>query len=275
MTAPFISRQYTKTVVKGYVNFSVHAYAGSKACPASFSDNGATVTFNNPTGGPVGTNQRWQPTAATQTTSAISSGGSTPTANYYKQLQNTYTATPNSPVTWDAILSVSVTGTIGGSAGQTGCTITTASGGGSASCTSWFDYNTAVSLPSPLTVNSGERWNAPGVTSFTDTTGGHSDTVSYNKQFFVTFSVTIGGNGNCSQCAVSAYSVVSGSCSGTIAAGVWCNQGSVIQVTATGTSQHHFDYWSATGSIAITSADTNNPGTATINGAGTITANFF
>ena len=97
----------------------------------------------------------------------------TQSLNYYYQLQNTYDATPTSPSTWNGAYSISVTGTVSGSA-ATLCTIATSSGGGTAACSGWGDYDLTASFPS--TVGS---WSAQGTTKFTDTTGGNTHTVSY------------------------------------------------------------------------------------------------
>jgi hypothetical protein len=109
-------------------------------------------------------------------------GGNTHTVNYYDQLRNTYQASPSSPSTWDAAYSVSVTGTVAGTSGTTGCTISTSSGGGAANCQGWFDYNTLVTVASTVTSTS-DRWVSSGSNTFTQTTGGNTDSVSYTRSF--------------------------------------------------------------------------------------------
>ncbi|MGP8126108.1 MAG: beta strand repeat-containing protein, partial [Nitrososphaerales archaeon] len=165
---------------------------GAASCSA-YSDNGATVTFATISDG---TNGRWQPTAASSPTAAITSGGATKTGSYYRQLQNTYQATPSSPATWDAVFSIPVTGTYTGTAGSTICTIATTSGGGAASCTGWADYNTAVSLPASVADGTNTQWTGKAPLSFTQTTGGNTNNVNYYKQLQNTYQATPTTNGN-------------------------------------------------------------------------------
>jgi hypothetical protein len=116
--------------------------------------------------------------STTSPTTAGSASGLT--WNYYNQLQNTYKATPTSPTTWDASFSIPVTGTAFGVTGTTGCTITTANGGGAVTCTSWFDYDTIVTVTSPISSGS-DKWAATNTYTFTQTTGGNTNNVNYAK----------------------------------------------------------------------------------------------
>ncbi len=98
---------------------------------AGWSDFDTAVTAPATASG-AGTNIQWKLYGTTSQTPTT--GGNTETAfTYYKQLQNTYRATPTSPATWDAVFSIPVTGTLGGTSGATGCSIATTSGGGAAS----------------------------------------------------------------------------------------------------------------------------------------------
>ena len=98
-----------------------------KSCTA-YADYNTAVTFPaNPSG--QASNTRWQPSGSlsfTQTT-----GGNVDNVNYYKQLQNTYQATPNAQVTWDPGLTAqNAVGTYLGTGSTTICTITLTSGTG-------------------------------------------------------------------------------------------------------------------------------------------------
>ncbi len=180
-------------------------------------DPSCSLTITMP---PAGTNTRyvfsfydsWASTTSVVTCSSGTCGPFSPTAFY--QLENTYEVTPASPTTWDATLSsysVLVTGTQAGSPPpwSDGCTITISSGGGSAYCDGWFDYDTTVSFPATLAENVPNiQWTGMAPLSFTDKTGGNTRTVDYYKQYDLSFaqsgldssaqgtivSVTVGSN---------------------------------------------------------------------------------
>ncbi len=208
-----------------------------------------TTSGNNPA------NVRWQISGAPTFTDTT--GGNTHTSNYYEQLQNTYIAAPSTPSTWDATLSIPVTRTLLGSPGQSLCTIITTNGGGSVQCSGWADYNTQVTVASPVAVSASEQWIASGSNTFTDTSGGLTHTVNYVDQFQVSFAVSPSGSGS---------TIPSGS-------NVWETYGS-LAITATPAGGFVFLSWgSSTGSITFAIPNAAST-TATIQGTGTITANF-
>jgi hypothetical protein len=151
-------------------------------------DAGTSVTFANSV--VDGTNARWGTGQSTQTPSA----GATTTAHYYLQLQDTYEATPSAQTTWDSgLIAPTVTGTFLGAGSSSICTLTLTSGGGAASCTGWADYNLPVTLGTIGGAPASSRWEARGMTSFTDDgVGGGTYDVDYYKQYTLTVS---GGNG--------------------------------------------------------------------------------
>ena len=159
---------------------------GGAASCSGWADYNTASSFS-PTTVTVSSSERWQAYGTTSFTDTT--GGNTHNVNYYDQLQNTYKATPQAPATWDAVYSIPVTGTVGGTAGTTGCTIATSSGGGAVSCASWFDYNTVVAVTSPVASGS-ERWIASGANTFTQTTGGNTNNVNYYKQLQNTYQAT-------------------------------------------------------------------------------------
>ena len=159
---------------------------GGDASCSGWADYNTASSFS-PTTVAVSTNEQWKAYGTSSFTDTT--GGNTHTVNYYDQLQNTYKATPQVPATWDAAYSIPVTGTVGGTAGTTGCTIATSSGGGAVSCASWFDYNTVVTVTSSVTSGS-ERWIASGANTFTQTTGGNTNSVNYYRQYQNTYQAT-------------------------------------------------------------------------------------
>jgi hypothetical protein len=108
---------------------------------------------------------------------------------YYYQTQNTYQATPLAQTTWDSGLNtITITGTVAGSSGQTICSMTPVSGGGTVSCSGWGDSNAPASFPSSVSgAPTNSRWQGTGTFSFTDTTGGNTHTVNYYKQWYNTY----------------------------------------------------------------------------------------
>jgi hypothetical protein len=174
----------------------------------------------------------------------------------YQQLQNTYRANPITPRNWDSNIEIPVSGTQLGAADQTGCSISTVTGG-IANCSAWFDYRTQVRVESPVMVSDTEQWIQSGGDNFTQTKGGTQDTVSFIDQFQISFTVTPSGAGSTNP---------SGS-------NVWENYGT-LPIAATPNGAYLFNSWSAdVGGIAFTSAG-NASTTATILGSGTIKGTF-
>ncbi len=176
----------------------------------------------------------------------------------YHQLQNTYRANPAAPSTWDAGLTIPVSGTQLGSAGQTGCSISTIEDGEVASCTAWFDYRTEVNVASPIAVSGTERWINSGRNNFTQATGSNQDTVNFVDQFQIAFRVGPLGAGSTNPSGPK----------------LWENYGP-LPVTASPNEGYLFSNWSAdVGGIVLLSAQKAST-TATILGSGTITATFL
>ena len=89
-----------------------------------------------------------------------------------------------------SVVSIVVTGTSTGSAGQTICIMPGPVAGTStaASCSGFTDYNTAVTM-GVLTVSANERWS-PITLTYTDTTGGNTHTDNYYEQLQNTYQAT-------------------------------------------------------------------------------------
>jgi len=143
-------------------------------------DYGTRVTFCS-TFSSAPANTQWMKAGTYQFTDTA--GGKTHVVQYWKQLYNTYRATPTNPIAWDAALSIPVTGTILGSAGRTGCVLSTVVNGGAVQCSAYFDYNSQVTIASPVKVSSTEHWSQGCGTAgrFQDTTGGNLENCNYSK----------------------------------------------------------------------------------------------
>ncbi|MGP8057023.1 MAG: beta strand repeat-containing protein [Nitrososphaerales archaeon] len=139
-----------------------------------------TLTVTMPTAG-VYARYTFASSASKTTVLTCSSGtcSSTFQPSDYYQLSNTYEMVPGSPATWDAAYTEPVEGTIAGSSGIAGCSVTLAGGGGEASCSGWFDYDTSVSLVPSFAATAG-TWTAQGTHSFSDPTGGNLRSVTYD-----------------------------------------------------------------------------------------------
>jgi hypothetical protein len=141
-----------------------------------------------------------------------------------------------------------LTATVWGNAGVIGGLFTTPTG-------YWLDAGTPWSVTNPLTGStSTERWQTSSATSGAVTV--QTLKFTYNHQFFVTFAASPGGDGTVSP------------------PGGWFNAGATVGISATPAAGHAFSLWtSSTASITIASTTTAST-SATINGAGTITAKF-
>lgn len=143
----------------------------------------------------AGANIQWARAGASSVSSTT--GGNTYVVAHYKQLSNTYQAAPaGNRATFDAVMTISVTGTSLGTGSSTLCTISTSIGGGTASCTGWGDYNKATTTDYIKTISSTERWidSVYLGSSWTQTTGGNTNTASYYNQFGPT--LTLSGLGS-------------------------------------------------------------------------------
>ena len=185
MVATFISNSYGGTINPCIATTTA---AASDSC-TGYSEYGVAVTAPHFLTIPPA-NSQWQNHAGSSSTAGTpTTAGNTYNTNYYKQLLNTYQATPSSPSAWNAAGSVAVTGTLLGTASQPVCTITVSNGGGAASCSSYADYDSAVSLATPVTIG-GASWSAVGSTSFTQTTGGNTNNVDY-QHLTASFTITL------------------------------------------------------------------------------------
>ena len=141
-------------------------------------DYGTTWTVgHNPlgSGGSPGT-QRWY----TGQTLTGTDSGQTLVFTFYNQLLNTYTATPQTPSSWDAYYNWQINGTSLGVPASLQTCNTTVPGGSTTTCNvsgNWYDYDTAVSEPAEI----GNTWAAQAPSSFTDTTGANTHNVNYTQ----------------------------------------------------------------------------------------------
>lgn len=118
---------------------------------------------------------------SSSTTTSVATCTTTPCTLFnptdYLQLIITYEMTPSG--TWNHAYSEPVTGTKAGLP-ATGCTITLANGGGAATCSGQFDYNTLVTLPNAFASAGGAgSYVSTPPNTFTDTSGGGTDNVAY------------------------------------------------------------------------------------------------
>jgi hypothetical protein len=165
---------------------------GTQSC-TPYLDYDTAVVIGSATIAGAPANSQWLRSGACSFTQVT--GGQTDNCNYYKQLSNTYTATPASPTIWDSVLMITATGTILGTGSSTVCTITTASGGGSLSCSGYSDYDFAVSMTPTVADGSNIRWAGAAPLVFTDTTGGNTHSVSYYRQLRNSYEITANAQG--------------------------------------------------------------------------------
>ena len=118
----------------------------------------------------------------------------------------------------------------------------------------WLDAGSAWSVTNPLAGSSStERWQTASATS--GKASAETLSFTYNDQFFVTFAALPSGDGT--------VSPSSG----------WFNAGATVSITAAAAGFVFSSWASSTPSIMIASA-TSTSTTATINGAGTVTAHY-
>jgi hypothetical protein len=197
--------------------------------------------------------------ATSPTQSSCGTGTCTPiTLTAYEQLQNTYRAKPSIPGAWDAGLEIAVVGTEAGAAGQIGCSISTVSGAGLASCTTWFDYGTQVNVESKVVVSSTEQWAQSGGASFNQHTSSNEDTVSFVDQLQIGFSATPLGAGTTTPPTSK----------------LWEDYGSILRITATSKGDYLFNNWSASSRGITLGVASDASTTAKFLAAGNITAGF-
>lgn len=130
----------------------------------------------------AGANIRWLGSGTLAWTDTT--GGNTHTGAYYKQLQNTYQASPaGQRTTFNAAMTINIIGFHLGSSGQIITGIATSSGGGTASSNAWTDYNREAKLDQTEVLSATERWMSLTQPSWTQTTGGNTNTGNYYNQF--------------------------------------------------------------------------------------------
>jgi hypothetical protein len=126
----------------------------------------------------------------------------------------------------------------------------------------WVDGGDLFTFECPDTLRSaveGKRYVLANVSTTSPLTIAAPSMINavYATQYQVSFSVDPAESGRTSPSNV---------------ASIWVNAGA-IPVSATANTGYKFSSWTATGSIALSSASSNST-TATVNGAGTVTANF-
>ena len=153
---------------------------GSSDDCSGYVDYHKTVTFPQYLTG-SGSNIEWQNGAGDSSTCEATSGDQNcSTVDYYKQLSNTYTMTPDGPSSWTGTTTKELTGTYLGSSSTTLCTFSLTPTSGAVSCTRLADYDTQVNLVSNFPLG-GALWEniPPASESFTQTTGGNTNNVNY------------------------------------------------------------------------------------------------
>ena len=233
----------TSPTLTGYQLGSTAILTLSTSNQVFWSDYNTAATATNPTADSTGTH-RFNDNDQSFT---ITTGGGTNTFTYYNQYsyQLDYavsgTGSPTAPTLTSTRFGASYTPTLTTSL-----------------VTYWLDAGQAWSVTNPLGGSgSNEKWYSSQtvsgtVSSSSPTTAGNSLTFTYSHQYYVTI-VSANGTPTPSQ---------------------WVNAGGTLSIAITNYSYHSFNHWSSnTGSITFQSS-TSISTTATINGYGTITANW-
>lgn len=169
-TTPSSVAGATNQFCAGYSDYGTHVYAPQYLSGAA-------------------SNTQWQEAGAkAKDLGALKTGGGNYGGNYYRQLQNTYKATPTNPSQWDGAHNIPVTGTFLGTTNSLVCTLVTVLNGGATSCSGWSDYDILVSLQTPI---SGTYWFAQAPYTFMDMGGGNSHNVNYRLPVTVTQAITL------------------------------------------------------------------------------------
>ncbi|HME18644.1 MAG TPA: hypothetical protein VKF15_02775, partial [Nitrososphaerales archaeon] len=172
--------------------------------------------------------------AASETFSTCSTG-TCPAQPYtvYYQLSNAYQVTAKAQPAFDSGMSWPVTGTIAGSAAQTGCTISSTPSA-SDSCSAYFDYNLTVTIPQAASSPpANSRWQSSAACPFTTTSGGSTDNCNSFKQWTdrSLYSVTGGGTPSPPELACIEYgNPASSNLTGSFQT-YWCDNGGSWSVT--------------------------------------------
>ncbi|MBI3840901.1 MAG: hypothetical protein HY297_02950 [Thaumarchaeota archaeon] len=165
--------------------------SASGSC-SGYLDNSASASFGTTMSG-AGTDTRWA--CQTCATAAVSSGGSTLTVNFFKQLQETFLVTLNlgDPLAGDTIV---ILGTFYGT-GSSQILSLDVGGASIASSSAWLDYNTTASFPASSTDSgASERWGVSAASATSRiTAGGETFSQDYYHQFLQTLSYSIVGGG--------------------------------------------------------------------------------
>jgi hypothetical protein len=241
------------------VSYSVNGGAASSIGVSGGSilvDSGAIVTYSFNTVASSNTGEQYQLVSVTGPASGFTvSGPTTLTGNYVTQYEVTFSSSGLAADASGNLVTFSVSG-----GSYSGATSPISVSGGYI----WVNNGASVtySFVNPvMSTNTGEQYrfgSVTGLTSPISVSGACTVTGNYVTQYKVTFVVSPSGGGSTSP---------SGS-------NVWENAGS-LSISASANSGYSFLSWSSnTGSITITSTSSAST-TATINGVGTITANFL
>lgn len=132
------------------------------------------------------------PGVTTWTFTTCASGTCTEKDNTtYYQLRNNYNFSAAAPYTWDNTFTVIVSGPFVGVGATVNSQVLFMGGHSDVTIPGfWYDYNHPVSLQSPIADGSNKQWTGKAPTSFTDTTGGNTDTVNYYLQLQNTYRAT-------------------------------------------------------------------------------------
>lgn len=148
---------------------------------SGWTDNNTQASLPSTLSG-AGANIRWLGSGTLAWTDTT--GGNTHTGAYYKQIQNTYQVAPaGNRATFNAAMTFNIIGFHLGSSGQIITGINTSSGGGTASSNAWTDYNREAKLDQTEVLSATERWMSLTQPSWTQTTGGNTNTGNYYNQF--------------------------------------------------------------------------------------------
>ena len=147
-------------------------------------DNAGTISFDRYLIG-SGTGIQWQSSTGANFSATVTTGGNTYATTFYKQITETYKATPYSPTTFTASLTFPIKGIYLGTGASTICTITVPSSPGagvSYSCSGYSDYDAAAAFP----MSSGSwKYRSGSTLTYTDTSEGLTHTVDYIQGYLL------------------------------------------------------------------------------------------
>jgi len=143
-------------------------------------------------------------------------------------------------------MSWAISGTIGGTGSSTGCTISSTAAS-TDSCTGYFDYNLAVTIPQAASSPpANSRWQSSAACSFTQTTGGNMNNCNSYKQWTNQFDYSVTGGGSLTPPVITYAYLGSAGTQTTLTTtltSIWMDSGSSCSVTNPTTGSTSTERW--------------------------------